>query len=349
MSDPVVTSQDKPLDDFEAAFAQISTADNAGKIVDPVDIKTAPVVEKTAEQIEAERVATEAAAAAKAEADAAAAVAAKTPEQIAAEAEAAKVAAAEAAKAGDQELVSRLATLIKGADPQAAAREAAAVAAAAKVEADAATAAASEATRVQQQLGQISAEQLAKVQQFEKDFPDVAEASAIVRRAEYQQIVKHVFNEVEKVNAARDAQLAPFITLVQNLAERTHVGDLKTAVPDYDKLDVKALAAWVGKQPAYLRPAYDSVMKTGTAEDVKDLVNRFYAETGVKQAVIDPKVAAAAAAAEAVRQKAIKALAPVADKRVGAVAAEEPKDFDSAFGVFAKELAAQEGNDRFTR
>ena len=69
MADPVVT-QDQAGDDFEAAFAQISEADNAGKTVKPEDIKAAPVVEKTAEQIAAETAAMETAAAAKAEADA---------------------------------------------------------------------------------------------------------------------------------------------------------------------------------------------------------------------------------------------------------------------------------------
>jgi hypothetical protein len=362
MADPIVTpEQDKALDDFEAAFAQISEADAAGKTVAPADIKAAPVVEKTAEQIEAERVAAEAAAATKAEADAAAAVAkaneGKTPEQIAEETAAAAAAkaeadaaAAEAAKIGDQDLVSRLATLIKGADPQAAAREAAAAAEAQRV-ADAA-AAAEAAAKAQPQIPQLSESDLAIVRQFEKDFPDVAQAQAIVRKAEYQVVTSHIFKEVRAYFEQKMAeQLGPVAALVQNLAERTHVGDLKTVVPDYDKVDVKALAAWVGKQPAYLRSGMDTVMRTGRAEDVKDLIDRFRADTGVKLAgqVVDPKVAAAAAAAETQRQKAIKALAPVPSQRAGAVAAETPTSFDDAFGVFAKELAAAEANDRFTR
>ncbi len=353
MADPIVT-QDKPADDFEAAFAQISEADAAGKTVAPADIKAAPVVEKTAEQVAAETAAAEAAAAAKAETDAAAAAVkaneGKTPEQIAAEAEAAKAetdaAAAAAAKTGDQDLVARLATLIKGADPQAAAREVAA-AAQAETQRIAAEKAAQDAARAQQ-TPQLSAEDLALVQQVEKDFPEVAKAQAIVRRAEYQQVVRHVFSEVERANAARDAQLAPFLELVQNLAERTHVGDLRTVVPDYDKVDAKALSAWVKTQPGYLQPAYDHVLTRGTTAEVKDVVDRFRAATGATT-VVDPKVAAAAAAAETARKKVVAALAPVQSGRTAAPAGEAPKDFDNAFDEFAKAMIAAEGNDKFTR
>ena len=340
MANPVV-NQDKLADDFEAAFNQISEADNAGKTVAPADIKAAPVVEKTAEQIEAERVTAEAAAAV-ATATPVDTVVEKTAEQIEAE----RVAAETAAKASDQDLVSRLSTLIKGADPQAAAREAAA-AAQAETQRIAAEKAAEDAARAQQ-MPQLSKDELALVQQVEKDFPDVARAQAIVRRAEYQQVVRHIFDEVTRANAAKDAQLAPFLTLVQNLAERTHVGDLKSAVPDYDKIDIKSLVAWVETQPAYLRPGYDQVLKTGTAADVKDVVDRFRASTGATQ-VVDPKVAAAAAAAEAARKKAITALKPVDSSRAAAPAGEAPSGFNDAFDEFAKALVASEGADRFSR
>ena len=342
MADPVVTSQDKPADDFEAAFAQISEADAAGKTVKPEDIKAAPVVEKTAEEIAAEAAAAVRPTAETTTTTTTEVVVEKTPEQIEAE----RVAAETAAKAADQDLVSRLSTLIKGADPAAAAREAAAAAERSRVAQEAEVAA--ERARTAQTAPQLSAEELALVQQVEKDFPDVARAQAIVRRAEYQQVVRYIFDEVTRANAAKDAQLAPFLTLVQNLAERTHVGDLRTVVPDYDKVDVTALTAWIETQPAYLRGGYDSVLRTGTAADVKDVVDRFRAATGVTQ-VADPKVAAAAAAAEAARKKVITSLAPVQSGRTAAPAGEAPKDFNNAFDEFAKILVANEAADRFSR
>ncbi len=347
MANPVV-NQDKLADDFEAAFNQISEADNAGKTVTPADIKTAPTVESEVVPLAGhsenqsvrpnQPVETSPPSSATSEG----APTEKTAEQVEAE----RVAAEAAAKAADQDLVSRLSTLIKGADPQAAAREAAA-AAQAETQRIAAEKAAEDAARAQQ-MPQLSNDELALVQQVEKDFPDVARAQAIVRRAEYQQVVRHIFDEVTRANAAKDAQLAPFLTLVQNLAERTHVGDLKSAVPDYDKIDIKSLVAWVETQPAYLRPGYDQVLKTGTAADVKDVVDRFRASTGATQ-VVDPKVAAAAAAAEAARKKAITALKPVDSSRAAAPAGEAPSGFNDAFDEFAKALVASEGADRFSR
>jgi hypothetical protein len=357
---------DKPvIDEFEASFNQISAADNAaeaaGKVLNPADIKP---VEKTAEQVEAERVAAETAAAEAAKtktktpeeiaAEAAAAEAAKTktPEQIEAERVAAEAATAAEAAKGDDDLIKRLAGVIKRADPQA--DEAARQAAARQAEADRAAQAEAERVRQEQQQPQLSAEDLAAVQAAEKDFPDVFKASAIVRRAEYRQIVAHVFQEVQR---AFDERITPIAQLVQNLAERTHVGDLKTVVPDYDKLDVAKLSEWVGKQPAYLRGGMDQVMKSGSAEDVKDLVTRFYTETGVKQGLTaappDPAAAAAAAAtaaaAETARKKAIAALAPVQAKRGDTAQPAAPEDYDGAFAMFSKQLASSEASDRFTR
>lgn len=346
------------VDEFEASFNQISAAMNeaeaGGKTLSDGDVKTAPLVEKTAEQIAAETAAAETAAA---EAAAAKAAEGKTPEQIAAEAEAAAAtsaaeaaAAAAAAAKGDEDLIKRLANVIKSADPNADTARAAETAR----QAEADRAAQAEAERVrQQQNPQLSPEDLAAVQAAEKDFPDVFKASAIVRRAEYRQIVAHVFGEVEK---AFNERVAPIAALVQNLAERTHVGDLKTVVPDYDKLDVGKLAEWVGKQPTYLRSGMDQVMKSGSAEDVKDLVTRFYTETGVKPPAAtapDPAVAAAAAAAaataEAARKKAIAALAPTPAKRGDTAAPAAPTDFGGAFETWSKQLAEEEAGSRFTR
>ena len=336
MADPVV-NQDKPADDFEAAFSQIADADAEGKTVKPEDIKEAPVVEappgKSSEEVAAEALGLK---------EPTEPVVEKTAEQIEAE----RVAAETAAKTTDQDLVARLATLIKGADPQAAAREVAA-AAQAETQRIADAKAADDAARAQQ-VPQLSKEDLALVQQVEKDFPDVARAQAIVRRAEYQQVVRYIFDEVTRANAAKDAQLAPFLTLVQNLAERTHVGDLRTVVPDYDKVDVTALRAWVKTQPEYLQPAYDHVLTSGTTAEAQDVIDRFRAATGVTQ-VADPKIAAAAQAAEAARRKAITALAPVQSGRVAAPAGEAPTSFDGAFDEFAKALVENEASDRFSR
>lgn len=340
----------KEPDDFEAAFSLIAEADKKGETTPEIKLVVeAPVVEKTADQIAADTAAQ--AAADKVVADAAALEAAnagKTPEQIEAEAAAAEEArvAAEAKAATDAEalraqqanesLAKTIATTIRQTDAEAAA---------AYAEAERARKAAAV-----EPPPLLSKEDLATVQAFEKDFPDVAKAQSIVRRAEYQQLTGHIFGEVEKFFTAK---FAPMAELLTNLAERTHVGDLQTTVPNYDKLDVPALAAWVKTQPDYMQPALDAVMRNGTTAQVKDLVQRFYADTGV---VITPPAPAktaeelaAAAAQDTTRKKAVAALAPVVSKRSGATAAAPPEDFDNAFAAASRELEAAEVTNKFTR
>src|ERR1019366_4041554 len=173
------------IDDFTAAFSQISEADKKGETVGT--ITPAPVGEKPDEEIAAEAAATEAAAAeaatAAAEKVAADLEAARTPEQIEAElvAEGVAKAAAKAtedaarAAAGDDRLAATVARAVK----QAEAETAAAAAEAARGARDAQTAA---------NAPLLSPQELALVQAFEKDFPDIARAQAIVRQAEYKQV-----------------------------------------------------------------------------------------------------------------------------------------------------------------
>jgi hypothetical protein len=331
-------------DDFEAAFAQIADADAKG-----TEVKIEPQVEKTAEQIEAERVAAEAAAAEKTAADAAAAAnAGKTPEQIEAEATAAEEAAAK--KAAD-DAAAAAAQVAAAADERLAATVAKAVsqtnaeAAAAEAERQRAAAAAAK-----EPPALLTAEEMAVVRKFEEEFPDIAKAQMIQRRAEYKQIVGHTLDQVQKYVGE---QIEPLAKLLANLAERTHVGDLQKEVPNYDKLDVATLAAWVKTQPAYIRTGMDEVMRSGSATDVKDLVTRFYKETGTTPpaatpAAKTPEETAAAAAVDAKTKKAVAALAPVVTKRSSVAAAAEPADFDGAFAAAARELEGIDGG-RFTR
>jgi hypothetical protein len=188
-----------------------------------------------------------------------------------------------------------------------------------------------------------------KVQAFEKDFPDVANAMAIVRVAEYKQLTGHILGEVQRfVGEQINSQIGPVAALVQNLAERTHVGDLQASVPNYDKLDVPKLAAWVRTQPAYLQGPYDTVMKTGTTAEVKDLIGRFHQATGMVQSAAAVR-SPAEVAATATQKRAIAALAPVASARTGVAVAAAPTDFDGAFAAATREMAVQDGQDRFTR
>ena len=165
---------------------------------------------------------------------------------------------------------------------------------------------------------------------YEKDWPDVARAESLRRRAEYKELINYVFSEVSK-------ELRPVVETVQAMGNRTHLTDLKSTVTDYEDVRDKVVD-WVGTQPTYLQIAYKHVIQSGTVDEVADLVNRYKRETGVTAA---PAVAAPAARkAEtelpSATKKAAAELAPVSSKRAAVVTNAEPETFDDAFAMFAK-------------
>lgn len=167
---------------------------------------------------------------------------------------------------------------------------------------------------------------------YEKDWPEVARAEALRRKAEYRDLVTYVFNEVAK-------ELRPIVETVHTISQRTHLSDLKSTVNDYDDVRDKVID-WVQQQPTYLQIAYKHVIENGTVDEVADLVNRYKRDTGVQ--------AASAASAPVARKvetelptatkQAAASLAPVSSKRTAVLQASDPDDFESAFASFASKL-----------
>ncbi len=91
---------------------------------------------------------------------------------------------------------------------------------------------------------------------YEEDWPEVAKAEALRRRAEYRELASVIFQEMGKY-------IAPINEMVTELATRSHIGDLEQRVPDYEQLR-DGVATWVETQPAWLQPAYKNVMQQGT-------------------------------------------------------------------------------------
>jgi hypothetical protein len=143
------------------------------------------------------------------------------------------------------------------------------------------------------------------------------------------------------------ASLAPYLQTVDTLADRSQLSELHEQVSDYDTV-VGQLTSWTEKQPAYLRSAYEHVIKSGTAAEVVDLINRYKqdmqsttpAHNAVPGTQPAPAVSASAAPAPApapvnpALAAAAARLAPVATKRTQVIAT--PTDFDSAFAEFAR-------------
>jgi hypothetical protein len=174
----------------------------------------------------------------------------------------------------------------------------------------------------------FSTDEQALLSAYEKDWPDVAKAEALRRRGEYQQLVGYIFNQVQ-------ARLAPVEQQMQGATQRSHLGDLYNLIPDYNEVRQPVLD-WIGKQPPYLRSAFEQVASQGTPEEVADLVGRYRSAAGVSApSAPAPAPVAPATPAPALR-KAAAALAPVRSSRSGAVQQANPDDYDGAFAAFIK-------------
>lgn len=169
---------------------------------------------------------------------------------------------------------------------------------------------------------------------YEKEWPDVTKAEALKRRAEYREVVGYVFQQVAPI-------IKELKDTVQTLAAKTQYNELATNITDYDDVREKVVA-WVEKQPKYLQVAYNHVIQEGTVDEIKDLIDRYKADSGATLAAKPAAPAAPAAKKETVLPPAAKqaaaALAPVSSKRSAVVSGVDPADFDGAFQQFAANL-----------
>lgn len=182
----------------------------------------------------------------------------------------------------------------------------------------------------QQQQPYYTEEEAKFLQDYEKDWPDVAKAEALRRRAEYRDLVGYVFQEVAK-------EIMPMMDMVRTVSERTHLSDLQSSVSDYDAVRDKVIE-WANNQPPYLRAAYNHVIQQGTVDEVVDLVNRYKQATGSAQRAAAPASRRMETELPTATKQAAAALAPVSSKRSAVIAGQDPNDFESAFTSFADKL-----------
>ena len=181
----------------------------------------------------------------------------------------------------------------------------------------------------------FSAEEATQLQTFYTDWPDVARATEVMIRGMLTQTARRMYQDMA-------SSLAPYLQTIDTLADRSQLSELQGQVSDYDTVSGQ-LTAWTAKQPAYLRGAYERVIKSGTAAEVVDLINRYKQDMQATQPVQggQPALVAAAPApsfAPAPVNPALAAaaarLAPVSTKRTNVVV--PPTDFDTAFAEYAK-------------
>lgn len=171
----------------------------------------------------------------------------------------------------------------------------------------------------------FTAEEQELLDGYVKEWPDVHKAESLIRRAEYQELVQGIFQEIQR-------EFAPLVQFMSTQMLSTHESQIRTAHPDYDTV-AEGVQKWINEQPDYLKQAYTHVASQGSTQQVIDLVSRYKQASGITAA--PPAVAAKtiAPAARAVAQR----MAPVASKRTTVPAVEDDGDEETMFARFAKE------------
>lgn len=187
----------------------------------------------------------------------------------------------------------------------------------------------------EQQVAHFTQEEAAFLQQYEQDFPDVARAEQLRRRADMRDLAQYIFQQMF-------SQIAPVRAVVEDLLTSQHLGELHQVAPDYDDVREKVID-WVKTQPPVLRKAYEQVISEGDVEDIKFLINTYKEATGqntpAKPAAPAPtptpkKETELPAAAK----QAVASLAPVSSKRSAIVQSVSNDDFDGAFANWADKV-----------
>ncbi len=183
------------------------------------------------------------------------------------------------------------------------------------------------------------------IENYRENWPDVAKAEQLLRRAEYHDLMKFMFTQV----ATHVAPLFKLQDTVAAIGNNLHTDQLTKLVPDYAPPMEDAVNAWIDTQPSYLHAPYKTVMQTGTPEEVADLIGRYRATTGTPPAPAAPAAPAPAAPAapapaapvkpvtelSRAAKQAAESLAPVSGDRSQVPAGEDQQDFDSAFARYA--------------
>jgi hypothetical protein len=176
-----------------------------------------------------------------------------------------------------------------------------------------------------------SAEDKVALDKYMEDWPDVAKGEALLRRAEYRELVGYIFQQVEQ-------RYTPALDYMQNRSGHDQYSDIVSLVPDYDDVRDKAIA-WVETQPDWLKATLQKVTSEGSPVEIAGLIAMYKKETGYEASPPVPVPAPAAPVAKvitlppAAKNAAVKLAAVKSGRSEQGSGAED--DFESAFAGYA--------------
>lgn len=168
---------------------------------------------------------------------------------------------------------------------------------------------------------------------YEKDWPDVTKGEALKRRAEYAELVKHIFGEIARVYdplVMRGAQAA------DTVAETNTLNAILAAHADYDDAMYNDVLKWAEGLTGTRKRIVEAVIAEGEPSELVELISDFKTATGRKPRVVagtdNSAPAASVTELSAKAKQAAKALGVVDSKRTAPVSGQpDPNDFDSAW------------------
>lgn len=176
-----------------------------------------------------------------------------------------------------------------------------------------------------------SAEEKTFLDGYEKEWPDIVKGEALRRRAEYGQIIKHVFTEIHK---AYGPLIERGVVAADNVAESNTLQFIRQTHTDYNDAMYDDLVVWAEGLTGYRQKLAKSTIEDGEPQDLVDLIAEFKTVTGRNK----PKAVAGESDASKVTElspqakKAAKAIGVVDTKRTAAAPnAADPNDFDGGW------------------
>jgi hypothetical protein len=179
----------------------------------------------------------------------------------------------------------------------------------------------------------FSAEEMEFLSSYDKEWADVIRGESLKRRAEYSQLVGHVFREISRVYGPLVEQGA---RAAETVAQTSTLVAIRSVHSDYDDSMYESVVEWANGLSGYRKTLANGIIENGEPQDVIDLISEYKSAKGLSKprVVAGPAAPATPAVAplSAPAKKAAQALGVVETKRTAATTnPADARDFDAAW------------------
>lgn len=183
-----------------------------------------------------------------------------------------------------------------------------------------------------------SAEEKAQLADLQKEWPDIDKMLDLKARQLQFDTLTLAFREINRI-------YAPVAAYVDQTQTSDHAAAIYEGHADYDQI-YAPMQKWIDEQPGYMKTAYQTVAKEGTAAEVIDMIDRFKTATGWKTPATPASAPAPAAQPvsraagvtelSAAAKKAAGSMRPVTAQQTAQPQGSDPNDFDAAWAEAAR-------------